>query len=268
MESGGGAQITARLSVITTKVITHILSLFAPLLASSCSTLMDPPSYDEARLTAGGTNTGSISASFDIAHFLEIAREQIQPAARIKGMFTATEAVFWIATSAVTVEELVPVVGGLAQYSYLYLHTYNVAKSEERDNEELHLRLQQLFDKWQRLILWSPQLYALSVDVPPLRQLTCDRARYYLLTHSVRDLGYTTLDLILDRTYVSELYGGLEARVGFPRAYEYDCPLQEGQRRRHIRRLLNNAEMESPGWSNLSSLVRGWCNECDVLHLR
>ena len=52
---------------------------------------MDPPSYEEARLTAGCANLGSVAAYFDIIHFLDIAREQTQHLERVKAMFTATE---------------------------------------------------------------------------------------------------------------------------------------------------------------------------------
>ena len=52
---------------------------------------MDSPSYEEARLTAGCANLGSVAAYFDIIHFLDIAREQTQHLERVQAMFTATE---------------------------------------------------------------------------------------------------------------------------------------------------------------------------------
>jgi hypothetical protein len=232
---------------------------------------MDPPSYEESRLTSGCANLTTNSASSDIMHFLEIAREQTGHLERVKAMFTATEAVFWIMTSKASVESITPlahVLGAAAQYSYLYLRTYNIATQNEELDFKVSLQLQHLYDRWQMLLLEHPLLHVLSIDVCPLRRLSCDRAKYRYMILSIQSLGYQTIELALDRSYASVLYGGQVARMGFPQSYEWTCPHQEGKRRRQIRRLLNDAGIEAPERQVLRASVRGWCVDCGAFHLK
>jgi hypothetical protein len=233
---------------------------------------VEPPSYDEARLTAGCANLASISASADIIHFLEIAREQTGHPERIKAMFTATEAIFWMAASRTldvdVLRQISCLLGAIAQYSYLYLQVYKVAVHQDRHNAQIDLQLLHFFDKWQFLILEHPLPYKISIDVPPIRQITCDRARYENIVHMIQDQGFETIELGLDRHFVTMLYGGPGARAGFPKPYEWTCPYREGRRRRAIRRLLNDAEIKAPERPDLMPSQRGWCNECGTLHRR
>lgn len=232
---------------------------------------MEPPSYEEAILTGGCATLGSVSASSDIVHFLDIARDQTHHLNRIKAMFTATEALFWVMTSTIIVEILAPishVLGAAAQYTYLYLQSYNIATQKEELDPRVTLQLQQFFDKWQSLILQYPFLYALSIDHPPLCHLTCDREKHNVIIRSVQDLGYATIELVLDRNYASVLYGARGARAGFPQSYEWTCPYREGKRRRQIHRLLNEAGIEAPDRHELPAVKRGWCVECRTIHLK
>lgn len=233
---------------------------------------MEPPSYDEARLTAGCANLASISVSADIIHFFEISREQTGHLERLKAMFTATEAIFWMAAARqldVNVSrQISPLLGALAQYSYLYLQVYQVSVLRDEHDARIDLELLRFFDKWQFLILEHPLLYNMSVDVPPVRQIICDRATYHNIVRATQDLGFKTIELCLDRGFTTMLYGGPGARAGFPQPYEWICPYREGQRRRQIRRLLNDVEMEAPERPNLAPSQHGWCSECDTLHRR
>jgi hypothetical protein len=230
----------------------------------------EPPSYDEARLTAGCANLASISASSDIMHFLEIAREQTGHLERAKGMFTATEALFWTTASKTLdvhmVRDVSPLLGALAQYAYLYLQLYNVAVHKGGLTALYNLQLLQFYDKWSRIILEHPLLYAISIDVPPVRHITCDRVAYDSIVRRAQDLGFETLELGLDRCFTTMLYGGPGARAGFPLPCEWTCPYREGQRRRQIRRLLNDAEMKPPERPDLAPSQRGWCTDCNMLH--
>jgi hypothetical protein len=231
---------------------------------------VEPPSYDEARLTAGCANLDSISASSDIIHFLDIARKQTGHPERIKAMFTATEAIFWVAASRLwevdVLGHISRLLGAIAQYSYIYLQVYNVAVYRSRHNAQIDLQLLRFFDKWQLFIMEHPLLNKISIDVPPIRQITCDRARYENIIRMIQDQGFETIELGLDRQFITMLYGGPGARAGFPKPYEWTCPYREGSRRCVIRRLLKDAEIQAPERPDLLPSQRGWCNECGMLH--
>ena len=232
----------------------------------------DPPSYEEARLTAGCANRTSPAVAYDILHFLEITREQTSHLDRVKGMFTATEAIFWMIASQPrdtdVLRQISPVLGTISQYAYLYLQVYKVAPHEEELDARIHLQLLHFFDKWESLILHHRYLYTMSIGTPPLRYITYNRATYASIIRTTRDLGFSSLELGLDRGFTTLLYGGSGARAGFPQPPERNCRHREGQRRRQIRQLLNNAEIQAPDRPNLMPSRRGWCPDCDLSHRR
>jgi hypothetical protein len=236
----------------------------------------DLPSYNNALLTGGCNSFTSYSAFSDILFFAGISEAQKTPTDRIKAMFTATEAIFWLVSQHPQLDERIScrcirVLGSLAKECYMFL---TISTDDELARGEWHHKLHQSFRRWQ--VFLSEYLaicHSIDNQLQPLRYIGCDNITFYKTIQILHQEGCGEIEIFLDRTYTLVLYGDIkEARAGFPIPSDLACSMHEGKRRRRVRRLLNDAGATVPPWPNLedrraqasarksiSERVHAWC---------
>jgi hypothetical protein len=206
---------------------------------------VEPPLYDPVY-----TPLISCSAFSDISFFAEISELQETPRDRVRAMFTATEAIFWIVSQHRQLDEHlrytgILLVGKMARQCYSFLSLSIKAQPEPGTTEN---QLQKSFQQWHVLVSEYLTLYH-HVDycLQPLYDIQCDDRLYYDATYQSRRLGYGEIELLLDRAYTLILYNGRrQVRASFPTPSDLACSSHEGARRRRVRRLLSDANIEAP----------------------
>jgi hypothetical protein len=216
-----------------------------------------PPSYNDALLTGGCTSSssGSFSAFADISFFAQLSDKQRAPQDRLKAMFTATEAVFWLVSQHPRIDnspagrDVYCILGSLAKECYSFM---KISADDELARGEWNYKLHESFRRWQ-MFLYRFLSFCHSIDktLQPLRKIQCCTTMVYNTLKSLHKDGLAEMELVLDRAHTLVLYGDKEARAGFPVPENIACSVHEGARRRRVRQLLNSAGFEAPEWEAL-----------------
>jgi hypothetical protein len=233
---------------------------------------VDPPLYYKDYMPLV-----SCSAFSDILFFAEMSKLQETSQERVRAMFTATEAVFWVVSQHGELDKHlrnngILLLGKMTRQCYGVLR---LSMQPQPDSWTTECQLQQSFQQWHALLSEYLALYH-DVDyyIKPLYDIECNDRLYYNATHQIRSLGYGEIELLLDRAYMLVLYGGRrQVQAGFPTPSDLACSFHEGARRRRVRRLLNDAEIKTPPWPFLKTRVgmhkteaymQRRCPECQI----
>jgi hypothetical protein len=227
-----------------------------------------PPSYNDALLTGGCSSSGSFSAFADIAFFAQLSDNQKAPHDRLKAMFTATEAVFWLVSQHPQINNSLArkgvhrILGGLAKECYSFM---KISADDELARGEWNYKLHKSFRRWQMFLCrFLSFCHSIDKTLRPLRKIQCCTTKVYNTLQSLHEDGLAEMELVLDRAHTLVLYGDKEARAGFPVPENIACTVHEGARRRRVRQLLNSAGFEAPEWEALVVLSHSQesCPEC------